>query len=120
MKERNGWVSNSSSSSFIIQTKYISEHQKDLILDPKNGFTVVCWNIWEELDEYEKEDEYDNDFNRYLEEALEGFYLGCVDDWSVREEDAYISFFTIMDNFDYQTYINMVGIPNKYVEGTDE
>lgn len=115
-KKRTGWVSNSSSSSFIIQDKYISQYQKDLLLDPKGKLKEVCWNRWENLDYFEKEEDYDDVFDNYIAKIRDDLYLEDLDGWDVVEDDYHISFSTYMDNFDYLYYIGLIGIPEKYVK----
>lgn len=45
MKQRTGFVSNSSSSSFIIKRKYVSEDMLEKILDHKEKAGYDAWNI---------------------------------------------------------------------------
>ena len=89
MKIRNGFVSNSSSSSFVIPKDKLTEEQIQLI---KNHST-----------EASKHTEYYN--------------FGNVDEpWSIRESEYYISGDTFMDNFDmYEYLINFLKIDRELI-----
>lgn len=87
MKIRIGFVSNSSSSCFIIDKRHISAHQKDLI-----------YNHIEESRKREREGTYSQ-------------HAHCVDEWDISETETHIRCFTWMDNFDLRHYlIEVVGL----------
>jgi hypothetical protein len=89
MKIRNGFVSNSSSSSFVIPKDKLTEEQIQLI---KNHST-----------EANKHAEY--------------YDFGNSDDyWSISESEYYISGYTFMDNFDmYEYLINFMKIDKELI-----
>lgn len=118
MKYRIGFISNSSSSSFIIKNYNISERDKDRILNPKIYFREACKDAWNKLS-WDEQTDYDEDFENYYSLRKDEFYFECVSDWSVSEEDDHISFYTTMDNFDYLDYIELLGINDKYIEDLD-
>lgn len=92
MKIRNGFVSNSSSSSFIVSLKLLTEEQIDKIV-----------NHIEES----KKDEY----------KYKGFYNEPYNEWSITidEEAGFLEGYTTLDNFDMYEFLILVGVPEKYV-----
>ena len=94
MKIRNGFVSNSSSSSFLIKKNKLDGHQIDCI---KNHITVAKEMGWD-IDDY--------DFI-----------------WQIGEINEYIAGSTRMDNFDMVSFLNVLNIKDEdinYVSGTYE
>lgn len=118
MRNRTGWVSNSSSCSFIIKNYNISERQKDWIKNPKEYFRAVCKDKWEEMS-WDQQTDYDEDFENFLRLKEEEVGLDWSSEWSIYEEDDHLSFYTTMDNFNYVSYIELVGIDRKYIEDLD-
>ena len=91
MKVRTGFVSNSSSSSFIVNKKYLSEEQVGLIYnhiehDKKNKLGGFEWG-----------GEYDR--------------LGFA--WEISEEEVkgYIHGYIFMANFEMDIYLEKIGVP---------
>lgn len=90
MKIRNGFVSNSSSSSFIILLNNITSTQKDMIY---NHISLAT-----EIDE------------KLLSEGKELIYE-YYDEWNIQEDGFSLWCSTTMDNFDLYTFItDVVGI----------
>ncbi len=83
MKIRNGFISNSSSSSFIISKRFLSE---DMISKIKNHL------------EYAK-----NNFSQIE-------WTEPHDQWGVEETDEQIRLYASMDNFDMHEFLLLIGV----------
>ena len=93
MKIRAGFVSNSSSSSFLINKKHLSTHQIELI-----------YNHFDEIRKRKKEGTYKE-------------HIHCYDVWSIDETTENITGFTWMDNFDMYDYlIKVVGVNSEHIK----
>jgi hypothetical protein len=92
MKIRDGFVSNSSSSSFVINKKCLTEEQLDAI---RNHI------------EYAKNNFSDFDDIGYVTEGLV---------WSIKEKESEIYMSTSMDNFDMYTFLLKIGVDESKIE----
>lgn len=92
MKVRNGFVSNSSSSSFVIPL--------DMLCDCK------IESIYNHIEEASKHASY--------------YDFDCVDDgdaWSITQDEFYLTGYTMMDNFDMHTFLHdYLKIPGNVVK----
>ena len=108
MKTRNGWVSNSSSSSFIIRKDNISQKQLEFLTDPRgqvddtirrsllaNKFDPNISSIEDEIAKIKE------DF---------GFCELVSELWEVEEEDDYYRFSTYMDNLNLIALASYIGL----------
>lgn len=101
MKIRNGFVSNSSSSSFIVAINQLTEDQIEKLMTYPAECTFP--GEWHSTDEFGK------------------YYYG--DGWNIHKNDSggFITGFTIMDNGDLAKYMTEeCGIDLKLVEWDDE
>jgi hypothetical protein len=97
MKIRNGFVSNSSSSSFVVEKKYLTEEQKDLIINHYH---------------YVKEHPEPFSFSKWLND---------YDEWQITETEKVIKGYTILNNFDMDEFFRiMIDIPFKAVKFEDD
>lgn len=92
MKIRNGFVSNSSSSSFVIPINIITFEQKQ--------------KIYNHIEESIKHNEY-FDFGS----------VSYIDSWCISETEYYITGYCIMDNFDmYEFLTKYLNIPTDAIK----
>ena len=97
MKARLGFVSNSSSSSFIIDKAALSGIQIKII---ENIKAVVEAIIGEEGKKMMNDDGTYN-----------GWYLEALNDWTIEDYGKVFKCSTPMDNFDLQAFLLNAGIP---------
>ena len=89
-KIRNGFVSNSSSSSFIVQKKNLIPEQIQKIVD---------------VEIYAKDSGVE--------------YPGEAQGWKITDDGETLSGHTYMDNFDMEAYFRYIGIDNEKVQWDD-
>ena len=96
MKTRLGFVSNSSSSSFILSKNKVTKKQLDKIRNHKDVVRTIKFKLLRKLDkEYEcSYDELDPSYS----------------DWKIREDEEYIFGNTSLDNFDMCKFLRLVGV----------
>ena len=95
MKIRKGFVSNSSSSSFIIQMRYLSDDQLEAIHNHNE--------IWQNLNKNIKKI-YDLEFD---------------DSWAIEKKDNYLTGWTTMDNFNMRGFMEMINVNSKDITWDD-
>lgn len=100
MKTRNGFISNSSSSSFVIQKRDLTDIQIEQIRNHiEEGKKIV-----------------EQDPNAFWENDC-GFE--AYDEWEIKESWTEIDGYTTMDNFDMETFLKKIGVPEDKVEWGD-
>lgn len=80
MKKRRGWVSNSSSSSFIIKKQYLNDGQLWLLLNYQQ--VAKDW-VMPNVDD---------------------------EPWIITEEGMYVGFYTFLDNFPMWDFLERIGV----------
>jgi len=94
MKIRNGFVSNSSSSSFVIKKDSITPFQIELIRNHMEiGKRFDIYQSWRSDDSF--------------------------DEWAISEDDMEIRGSTIIDNFDMDAFLEKIGVPENKIEWSD-
>jgi len=103
MKVRNGFVSNSSSSSFVILKEAISNEEIDMILNYQKWIEFFI-----KLDEGNENSTLAEDFEYYLS-----------DPWRIVEYEDFIFGETSMDNLDMPNYFDYIKLDQKYIDWDD-
>lgn len=98
MKIRNGFVSNSSSSSFVILKDSLTDIQKDMIFDYKQY--VKC-------------------FNTIDEKNIELFEYYDTDTWRIVDYEDFIFGETSMDNFSMQDFLDYIKVDQDVIKWDD-
>ena len=104
MKERNGFVSNSSSSSFILYKKDLTDIQIDQI---RNHIQIAIDNHWD--GDSINTGEFDEDGDP--ETQLGCAYASPSNAWIITETDSKIELETDLDNFQMEQFLRLIGIP---------
>ena len=92
MKLRTSFVSNSSSSSYILNKLKMTEFQLELIRDH--------YNVYKKLTTEE--------------------YLSEYDSWNIDENELTIRLYTFMDNLDMGWFLDQIGVPNEAIIECDK
>lgn len=121
MKIRNSFVSNSSSSSFIINKKDITEQQADYIRRHQevsnmeefptivNQTRRVCYEDDNIIIIKKQQEEPTYDYDYYDRNDYEN-KCGEHDAWSISEDENTIEGYTSMDNFDMRHFLRRIGV----------
>jgi len=99
MKIRTGFVSNSSSSSFVIEKAALTKMQRFMILDYQE--TAHFLNFLCKSEGHE--------------------YLECIDDepWEITEDNVVIEGETMMDNFDMRHFLDQIGVNGAFIKWSE-
>lgn len=115
MKIRSGFVSNSSSASFVIPLSDITEKQIQLIKDHiKESFERGFYSVEDILDIQKWRGFYnERDQERFLCGSINPLELIKPDEWDIRIEGIDLCGDTGMDNFDMYDYFQAIGLKDK-------
>ena len=125
MKLRNGFISNSSSSSFIIQKKGLTEGQIEAIRRHKEYAQIVTRNFKQMGKDLVAAGFSLEDINYRLHQLVSekeyeeyGYdsYFDYDDQWGVKETDTEIIVGCIVDNFNMGKFLSFIEIDNKYIK----
>jgi hypothetical protein len=94
MKTRNGFVSNSSSSSFCIEKRHLTAQQ----IDDIHNYTEVGLRL-----------------NKDREKGI-SLYLGIGCTWDITETDSHIEGSTFIDNFDMHKFLAAIEVARSAID----
>jgi hypothetical protein len=95
MKVRAGFVSNSSSSSFVIRREFLTTAQMECIKDHKEMSRRLC------------------------DQGTFKDYCGDDEEWDISEDEFVLTGNTWMDNFDMAAFMQHIGVDMSKVEWDD-
>ena len=122
MKIRNGFVSNSSSSSFVILKDSLTEEQKDQILNYQKWVEFFIEadeenyekdNFASDKEKYAEGSKYWEEHNTRLKYKFEYYTDGY---WALKEFDDFIFGETSMDNFGMEDYFEYLELDKNYYD----
>lgn len=125
MKIRNGFVSNSSSASFVIRKAGLTEAQIDAIKRHGEYSKIVDKHYREMAKELVAAGFDLEDLNYSLHEMIqekvysERSYFSYQDEWTVKETETNIIVGCICDNFDMYKFLQFIEVPPKLIESHD-
>ena len=108
MKIRSGFVSNSSSSSFVVYKSKLDKDELDFILHPLDNMEVFKKRYEFEMTTYDGDEETDPEseyyigFDYWFESKFGSLDPSDLRMWEVNESATNIKFDTIMNNFQWE------------------
>lgn len=119
MKIRNGFISNSSSSSFIIKKVNLTTEQiKQIHNHIEHSIEIGMFNPTD-MEWYYKQDIIKDDYpteESWKDDALKNYKN---DGYSISEDEYSISGWTLMNNFNMHEYLKLIGVKAKHIKWGD-
>lgn len=108
MKVRDGFVSNSSSCSFVINKKDLTEEQIEAIVNHAEIAKVVDESLIKLNRKLKKIGLETHDF--YFNTEFYESYFGFLDKWRIVNEDNRLILGCIVDNFNMYKFLDFIGV----------
>jgi len=112
MKVRDGFVSNSSASSFIINIERLNMETYNALLNPIDYFETYVVEKWKKY----FQDDYDID--EYVKKKYDELGISYVTSspWTHEINNNQVVFYTDMDNFDLIEFAIWIGIDKEFID----
>ena len=111
-----GFVSNSSSSSFVVKKEFITPYEMKVILNPLDYFEEICKYKYEHEVDYISRRNNDPSLEQFIKEERSRVLFDNpydFDAWEISNKTNEIKFSCMLDNFDYLEYIEWLGVDKR-------
>ena len=118
MKIRSGFVSNSSSSSFIIKKENLSEAQIGCIFN--HTYVMRCEKLKMYNDEVCSKCDLRIKCELKSKDSSQETEYGWGDKWNIEDNNGNIEGTTFMDNFDMSLFLKNIGVKGEHVKWSSD